>query len=187
MSVPGDGQIYPVLLGAAWAGLPPVVRRLHQEGRACGRVTIELGRPWPSRLLARLLGFPPAGDQVPTRLEVARGDAEQVWSRRFGEHTMTSRQRLSSSNLLAECFGALECCFRLRTTTAGIDYDFVGTSLVLGGLRLRLPRALAPHVLARTWAEDDAMGLDVSIRAPLFGRLLRYHGVVSPEAGEART
>jgi hypothetical protein len=31
------------------------------------------------------------------------------------------------------------------------------------------------------------MGLDVSISAPLFGRLLRYHGVVSPEADEART
>jgi hypothetical protein len=187
MSVPGDGEIHPLLLGAAWAGLPAVVRRLHQEGRARGRVTIELGRHWPSRLIARLLGFPPGGDEVPTRLEVAGGDAEQVWSRQFGDHTMTSRQRLSPPNLLAERLGAFECCFRLRATVAGIDYDFVGTSLVLGGLRLPLPRALAPQVLARTWATNDAMGLDVSIGAPLFGRLLRYHGVVSPEADEAST
>jgi hypothetical protein len=100
---------------------------------------------------------------------------------------MTSRQRLSPPNLLAERLGAFECCFRLRATVAGIDYDFVGTSLVLGGLRLPLPRALAPQVLARTWATNDAMGLDVSIGAPLFGRLLRYHGVVSPEADEAST
>jgi hypothetical protein len=150
-------------------------------------VTIELGRHWPSRLIARLLGFPPGGDEVPTRLEVADGDAEQVWSRQFGDHTMTSRQRLSPPNLLAERLGAFECCFRLRATVAGIDYDFVGTSLVLGGLRLPLPRALAPQVLARTWATNDAMGLDVSIGAPLFGRLLRYHGVVSPEADEAST
>jgi hypothetical protein len=187
MSVPGGGELYPVLLGAAWAELPLVVRRLHQNVSARGRVTIEHGRGWPARLLARLLGFPPAGNEVPTRLEVARGDGEQVWSRRFGEHTMVSRQRLGPSNLLAERFGSFECWFRLRATTAGIDYDLTGTSLVLGGLRLRLPRALAPHVRARTWAANDAMGLDVSISAPLFGRLLRYHGVVSPEADEART
>jgi hypothetical protein len=98
---------------------------------------------------------------------------------------MISRQRLSPSNQLVERFGAFECCFRLHATAAGIDYEIRGTTLVLGGLRLRLPQALAPQVGARTWAEDDAMGLDVAISAPLFGRLLRYHGVVSPESDEA--
>ncbi len=187
MTVPGGGELYPVLLGAAWARLPLVVRRLHQNVGARGRVTIEPGRHWPARVLARILGFPPPGTDVPTRLDVGRRDGEQVWSRRFGEHTMVSRQRPGPSNLLAERFGAVECCFRLVPTARGIDYDLVGTALVLGGRRLRLPRTLAPHVSARTWAENDAMGLDVSINAPLFGRLLRYHGVVSPESEEDRT
>jgi hypothetical protein len=74
-----------------------------------------------------------------------------------------------------------ECLFRLRPTARGIDYDLVGAVLVLGGLRLRLPRSLSPRGDATTWALEDAMGLDVRLRAPLFGQVLRYHGLVKPD------
>jgi Domain of unknown function (DUF4166) len=178
-------DLYPTLLGSAWAALPSVVRRLHQEGHARGQVTIERGRHWPARLLAQVLGFPPAGREVATHLAVeGRGD-EQVWSRRFGGHTMISRQRLRAGGELAERFGSFECRFRLRPTARGIDYDLVGVALALGDLRLPLPQSLAPHGAANTWAEADAMGLDVEISAPLLGRILRYHGLVKPEGNEA--
>jgi hypothetical protein len=180
-------DLYATLLGSAWAGLPAVVRRLHQEGHARGHVAIERGRHWPARLLAKVLGFPPAGSDVATHLAVERRGEEQVWSRQFGEHALTSRQRLRAGDLLAERFGSVECVFRLRPTARGIDYDLVGAALAFGGLRLPLPRSLAPHVGASTWAEEGAMGLDVSISAPLFGRILRYHGLVRPEADGART
>jgi hypothetical protein len=184
MAVPPGEDLYPMLLGPAWDALPSVVRRLHREGHARGHLTIERGRRWPARLLAQLLGFPPAGD-VATRLAIERRGEEQVWSRRFGEHRMVSRQRLRAGDLLAERFGSLECSFRLRPTARGIDYDLVGVALALGGLRLPLPRRLAPRVDARTWAEEDEMGLDVAISAPLLGRILRYHGLLRPD-DEAR-
>jgi Domain of unknown function (DUF4166) len=180
-----DEGLYPALLGGAWAGLPQVVRRLHQEGRARGQVTIERGRHWPARLLAQILGFPPAGDNVATLLAVERRGAEQVWSRCFGGHTMISRQRLRPEGLVAERFGSLECVFRLRPTDAGIDYELAGVALNVAGLRLPVPRLLAPRGAATTWAEGDAMGLDISISAPLVGRILRYHGLVRPEGEEA--
>lgn len=179
-------DLYPTLLGSAWSALPPVVRRLHQEGTARGRVTIEGGRNWPARLLAQILGFPPAGREVETRLLIERRGEEQVWSRRFGEHTMVSRQGLRARGLLGERFGSFECLFRLRPTPLGIDYDLVGVGLALAGRRILLPRLLAPHGTARTWAEEDAMGLDASISMPLLGRILRYHGLVKPEGDEAR-
>jgi hypothetical protein len=185
MAAPPDLGIYPGLLGSAWAGLPLVVRRLHREGRARGTVTIERGRSWPGRLAAQMLGFPPAGDNVVTVLSVERRGEDQVWSRRFGEHLMISRQRLRPDGLVAERFGSFECLFRLRPTQRGIDYDLTGVALSVGGLRVRLPRLLAPRGAARTWGEGDAMGLDVSIAAPLLGRILRYHGFVKPEGGEA--
>lgn len=185
MAAPPGEDLYPELLGPAWLALPPVVRRLHQEGRARGRVTIERGRPWPARVLAQILGFPPAGE-VAAHLAVERRGEEQVWSRRFGEHTMISRQRRRAGDLLAERFGSFECAFRLRPTARGIDYDLVGAALAFGGLRVPLPRGLAPHVAATTWEEEGVMGIDVSISAPLLGRVLRYHGLVRPEGDEAR-
>ena len=186
MATPAQPDLYPQLLGSAWAALPEVVRRLHQEGRACGRVTIERGPRRPARWLARLLRLPPAGLEVPTFLVVtSRGD-EQVWSRRFGEDALVSRQRCGPGGLLAERFSGFECVFRLRPTERGIDYDLAGTALVLGGLRLPLPRGLGPHVAATTRAEEDAMALDVSITVPLLGLILRYHGHVKPDDREAR-
>jgi Domain of unknown function (DUF4166) len=182
MVAPED--LYPALLGPAWAALPLVVRRLHQEGRARGRVTIERGRPGPATWLARLLRFPPARENVATLLAVEDRGQDQVWSRCFGEHTLVSWQR-RAGDCLAERFGSFECVFRLHPNARGIDYDLVGAALAFGSLRVPLPRGLAPQVSARTWAEENGMGLDVSMSAPLFGRILRYHGLVRPEGDEA--
>ena len=86
---------------------------------------------------------------------------------------------------MAERMGLLECRFRLRPTSRGLDYVQVGASLSVGPMRLSLPRFLGPRVTATTWAEERGMGLDVSVFAPIFGRVLRYHGVVAPEGEEA--
>lgn len=85
---------------------------------------------------------------------------------------------------MVERFGSFECVFRLRPTARGIDYDLVGAALVRGHLRLPLPRALAPRVRAETRGEEGAMRIEVSMAAPLFGRILRYHGLVRPEGHE---
>ena len=180
----GPEDLYPALLGPAWAALPLVVRRLHQEGRARGQVTIERGESAPARWLAWILGFPSSGENVATVLAVEQRREEQIWSRRFAEDILVSRQR-RAGDCVAERFGSFECRFRLRPTARGIDYDLVGAGLALGGFRLPLPRGLAPHVGARTWAEENAMGLEVTMSAPLFGRILRYQGLVRPEGDKA--
>jgi uncharacterized protein DUF4166 len=182
MQPAGDEGLYPDLLGPAWAALPRVVQKLHLEGRAQGALTIEGGGPALARWLARLLGFPPSGENVPTFLTVERHGRGQLWSRRFGGYTMTSRQRRLAGSLMAERLGSFECRFRLRPTPRGIDYEPVGAALVAGPLRLPLPRFLAPRVTATTWADNERMGLDVSVSAPLVGQVLRYHGFVTPEA-----
>ena len=178
-------DLYAAMLGPAWGDLPPVVRRLHQVGRARGLLTIDRGRSAPARWLAGLLGFPRSGENVATLLVVEVRGAEQTWSRRFGGHELISRQRRDGGGQMAERMGFFECRFRLSPTARGLDYEQVGASLAVGPLRLPLGRRLGPRVTASTWAEERGMGLDVSVFAPLFGRVLRYHGVVAPEGDEA--
>jgi hypothetical protein len=178
-------DLYATMLGPAWATLPSAVRRLHQVGRARGRLTIERGQGAPVRWLAGLLGFPRSGENVATLLVVERRGAGQTWSRRFGEEVLISRQRRDGGGHMAERMGLFECRFRLSPTARGLDYEQVGACLAVGPLCLPLPHRLGPRVTASTWAEERGMGLDVSVFAPLFGRVLRYHGVVAPDSEEA--
>ena len=92
-----------------------------------------------------------------------------------------SRQRLYAGHQMAERRAGFECRFRLRATPRGIDYEPAGVAIALGPLRVPLPPWLGPRVNATTWVDAQGMGLDVSLSAPLFGRVLRYHGVVTPE------
>lgn len=174
-------SLYAGVLGAAWAQLPSLVRRLHEEGCATGRFTIRrAGGPLPA--FAAWLGhFPPVGEEVPTRLMVRRDGAVQRWERSFGGHPLVTEQRAWEGGLLGERLGPVECVFRLRSMEGGIVYEQVGAWLCLGSWRLPLPRFLSPRVEAVTAAAPEGMRVQVKIGSALAGWLLTYEGVVNPE------
>jgi hypothetical protein len=175
-----EPALYEQLLGPAWGGLPPVLRRLHGEGRATGRFTIRRGRGVLSALLGWLCRFPAAGEDVPTRLVVRREGAGQCWERTFGTHALATVQ-CARGGLLVEQLGPVECVFRLRAEESGLHYEQIGARLCLGPWRLPLPGAFAPRIQAEALEVAEGMRVHVRVGSALVGGLLSYEGLVIPE------
>jgi hypothetical protein len=174
-------SLYAEVLGASWAQLPSVVRRMHEEGHASGRFSIRRGAGPLHALVAWLCRFPAAGEQVPTRLQVQRHGEGQRWERSFDGHRLVTTQRAWGGGRLGERLGPVECVFRLRPVESGILYEQVGAWLCLGPWRLPLPRLLAPRIEAVTAAAPEGMHVQVKLSSALLGWMLTYEGLVSPE------
>ncbi len=173
-------SLYARLLGDTWAELPPMLRRMHREGRAAGRFTIHRGRGVVHALLGWLCRFPAAGEDVPTRLVVRREGDGQSWERTFGTHALATAQ-YAREGLLVERLGPVECVFRLRAEGRALLYEQVEAWLRLGPWRLYLPGPLAPRIDATVEEAPAGMHVRVRIGAALVGGLLMYEGLVAPE------
>ena len=174
-------SLYEGVLGPAWAQLPALVRRMHEEGSASGHFTIWRSTGLLSALLGWLCRFPAAGEGVATRLRVRRDGEAQRWERDFGGHRLTTLQRAWEGGRIGEKLGPVECVFRFEAVQASLVYQQVGAWLCVGPWRLRLPRLAAPRIEATTTAAPEGMRVLVKIGAPLLGWLLTYDGLVSPE------
>ena len=184
---PWPRSLYGSLLGTAWLDLHPSVRHFHQGGttvEGTGRFRICRGNTVLARLLAGLFRLPAAAASCPTRLVILPDADGETWLRTFGEHRLVSRQRAFSGTLMAERFGLLELRFRLHVVEGGIVYQQVGVALFLGLCRVRVPRWMAPHVMAREMpAADDSpeTSVRVQVRVPVAGDLLSYAGSMACE------
>ncbi|HND32339.1 MAG TPA: DUF4166 domain-containing protein [Myxococcota bacterium] len=154
---------------------------MHTDGDAAGLFTVEHG--WFG--LARLFGFPPAGEGIPVHLRI-RSLATR-WERDFDGVILRSRQRLvqdGSHWWLGEVFEgqSLELWMRLEAYTNGLKYVAVGGKL----WGVKIP--IFPRVEATVRGDiPGRVKTDVEIRLPLIGRLVRYAGwleVVPPEDEE---
>ena len=114
-------MIYRVLLEGDFEKLPPVLRAFHSApGKRCATGTMTVCRQ--SAILAWLVGFPPAGDQVPMRLDIAATDEEEVWTRWFGGRARRSTQR-AEGGLLMETAGPVRVGFQIRACEQGIEFE----------------------------------------------------------------
>jgi Domain of unknown function (DUF4166) len=178
--------LYPRLVGAQWAHLGEPVQRLHagtSELRGAGKFTIRHGeRAW-SRLLARLLRFPRAGNDVPVKLVVTPTGGGERWHRTFGPSSLISEQNADSRGLMVERMGPTDVSYHLEVAGGALYYRQAGTALRLGPIRLPLPRWLAPHIVARESAMADEKSTQVSVKVtlPLIGLLISYKGYVEIE------
>ncbi len=180
--------LYERLVGAAWGRLPDPVRRLHPAGssvRGAGRFDVRHGGRSAARLLARLMRLPAEGRAVPVVLTVEpEGAGGERWRRDFDGKPFVTHQRERTPGLLADRAGAVEMYFRMEADGAALVYRQAGVALRLGPLRVPLPRALAPHIEAREWAEagEERVRVRVSVSAPLVGPLITYEGKIELEA-----
>ena len=114
-------MIYRALLEHEFDSLPPVLRRFHASPgvrRASGTMSIRR----QSALLAWLVGFPPAGEQVPVLLEVAPAAGSETWTRRFGDFIHRSTQRAAGGLLLEEA-GPVRIAFEVRASESGMRLE----------------------------------------------------------------
>jgi hypothetical protein len=179
-----SAPLYRRILGEAWDLLPLPIRTMHNVSAVLtgdGRASIERGRGPLVSLVAWLMHFPPAGDDVPVTVTFrTRGQGEH-WARAFDKATFASVQtpgRGRLEGLICERVGPFS----------------VGLALVLEGARLRLvvrgwsfrgiplPLAWAPRGDAYESAEDDRFNFHVEIGHPLLGLIVRYRGWLEPRA-----
>jgi hypothetical protein len=176
-------DLYPSLLGPAWAHLALAVQRLHAgSAGARGSFRVRRGQRLLARLLATLLGMPPAADNVAISLKIERSARGERWTRAFGDRIISTAQ-WSRDNLLIEAMGLIQCIFCLCAAEEALVFQQVGAAIGLGRFALPLPRWLAPRVEGRAEPREGGVYVEVRIYAPLAGLLVAYDGSVSPEEG----
>lgn len=176
--------LYERLVREAWGGLDESVRSFHAHARSSGTFVVRRGAGRVSRLVARLLGLPEAGEAVPLRLTVTPHGGGERWHRAFDGKDFITEQRAHPGPLLAERAGPFELLFGLTVEGGALVYSQEGAFLRVRSLRVRLPRRVAPRVEARERAEGRGVRVSVRVSAPLFGRLIEYEGRVTWEEGE---
>ena len=166
--------VFPQLLGAAFAQLPPRVRSLHlAEGRRRyrGGATITRGRGLLSRLCGWATGLPPALTDVPLEVDISAQPDGETWARQFGRYPMTSRM-WPRAGLLHERLGLVTFGFALAAENGVLTWR-VRSVRALG---VPLPAAWFGGVHAREFEQDGRYRFEVAAALPLAGQLVHYAG-----------
>ena len=174
-----NGSFYQRLLGPAFDRLPLELKRLHGRGgtiRAAGCLDVESDASCLGRTLTLVLGLPPADKNVPVRLTVRSDSTGERWERWFGERRFVSWQK-QRGEMFIESFGPVTVGFELVASEAGLRFVQRRT----WWLGIPWPRRLSPRVQASETPAPDGWKVDIELALPLFGPLLRYHGIMRQE------
>jgi uncharacterized protein DUF4166/saccharopine dehydrogenase-like protein len=174
--------LYRRLLGDAWSTLPVPIRHMHELSdtlTAEGVANVERGRGIFARLVAAIVGFPNAGQEVPVTVQFRTSGGVERWQRTFAGRSFASTQEAGRGrfeHLLCEWFGPVA----------------IGLALVVDRDRLRLvvrrwsclgiplPRALAPVGDAYEHVDNGRFCFHVEIGHRLTGMIVRYRGWLLP-------
>ncbi|MBY3333984.1 DUF4166 domain-containing protein [Rhizobium laguerreae] len=169
--------LYRQILGSAWERLPPAISALHAGGArvASGRARIERGGGLLARIVAGVIGFPRAGEDVPVTVRFVPDGDREVWTRDFGGKVFCSWQvegKGRDRHLLAEVFGPFRVLMALVP-------DGEKLRLVVRGWRfcgIPLPMFLAPGGDTYEEERDGRFHFHVEIGGRLTGLVVRYTG-----------
>ncbi|WHO72525.1 SDR family oxidoreductase [Rhizobium sp. BT03] len=177
--------LYIRVLGSAFERLPPAISAMHAGGHsggpgggtrvASGRARIERGSGWLARIVARLIGFPPAGEDVPVTVRFTADGEKEIWTRDFGGKSFRSQQlegKGRDRHLLAEVFGPVRVLVALVPEGNKLR-------LVVRGWRfsgIPLPLFLAPGGETFEEEREGRFHFHVEIGGRLTGLVVRYTG-----------
>jgi saccharopine dehydrogenase-like NADP-dependent oxidoreductase len=180
---PDTPGLFPRRLGEVWEAQPEVVRHAHAglapvtlTGQARAR-----GAPGLPALVRRLQGLPPAGLHATTVTITPTASGER-WVRRFGARTFGSTLAPARDDpwTFEETAGVLTFRFSAAPYPGGFSWTFEGWRLG----PIPLPRDLAPHIRARTFARPNqdrtrAYRFRVLVAHPWLGVIFGYAGRLS--------
>ncbi len=171
------------VLGEAFATLPQVVQDSHQTHaprRLIGQARVDRGKGlWP-RLIAAVVGFPPASDAIPVTVTKSPVAGKEVWQRDFGGRVFRSVMAARQGHM-TEKFGPLTFDLALRVAADGLHFP-VSAGRFLG---MPMPSWVLPKSVAVETAQDGQFRFDVALYAPLTGQLIvRYRGHLARAATE---
>lgn len=170
------------VLGADFARFPPAMKRLaevHDIDRFAGVASVERGTGVPSRLIGRIIGFPPATDAVEVEVTKTVTSAGESWTRRFGDRSFVSHlsHRVSEPGILRERFGPMSFSIRLAVDGERVLWP-VERWRYFG---IPMPRALRPKSdTVESIDEHGRFSFHVDISLPVVGFVVRYQGWLAP-------
>ena len=178
-----DGRcLHARILGTAWQSVSAVLRDVHGAGpklTISGTASITRGRGVLARMLAWIMRFPSAGENVPVSVTFERHGNYDKWTRDFGGQIFSSAFTAGSGrfeHLLCERFGPL--VFGMALFPEGDRLNLVMRKWSFFGMPL--PRSLAPRGDSYEYEKDHQFCFDVEIRLPLTGFVIRYQGYLQP-------
>ena len=160
-------------LAAAFASLPEIVRRAHHGTvQLSGPAQVERGRGLGG-LIAALLRLPRSNPTAELVVVAWHFPDQIVWSRTFDGRKLESTF-VKEGALLVEHMGAV--ALHMLPVVEGGRLVYRLEQCRLGPITL--PRALAPALVAWEGEKDGKYTFEVDVRLPLFGRLIRYSGLL---------
>ena len=136
---------------------------------------MDRGRGVLARMIAAVVGFPPATDDTPVTVRFDEADGVETWTRTFGDRSFSSRQCAGtgrSAGLLCERFGPLTFAMALVLKSGRL-------SLVMrrgSAFGVPIPLWLCPAIEAYERVENGKFHFHVEIRHWLTGQIVRYRG-----------
>jgi hypothetical protein len=179
----GTLPLYPRVLGDAYASLPAPLQAMHDlsgETAAEGIATVTRGNGMLARLMAAVIGFPRAGENVPVRVAFKSERGREIWTRTFAGRSFHSIQEQGRGRfewLLCERFGPVNAGMALAIEDGRMRL-IVRRWSVFG---IPLPVALAPRGDSYEYAENGRFHFHVEIAHPFTGPIVGYRGWLVPE------
>ena len=169
------------VLGDAFVCLPVQVRTAHggETLLLTGRANADVGPGWIPALIRTLFGFPRPGRDMPVSIAFSTDAAgRDSWRRDFDGRRYSSRMEPGTgrrAGLLVERQQLFTWVFRLSVDAERrLILDVVAAEF----LRIPIPWALAPRCHAFETGADGKFTFDITVDLPVFGRLIRYWGVM---------
>jgi Domain of unknown function (DUF4166)/Saccharopine dehydrogenase NADP binding domain len=177
--VPAAEQpLYCKLLGDAWRQLPEPIQQLHSVtgvSTFAGRCTVERGGNPLAWIIAKSIGFPPAGENLPISVRLVAQGGDELWSRSVAGCVFSSVQSAGTGRaegLARERFGAVAVDMALVVESGRLRYVVRRWSL----LGIPMPLWLGPQSVAVESVDSQKFCFHVEITHPLTGLIVRYRG-----------
>ena len=142
--------LYRRVLGEAWDSLPAPLQTMHDvqsERTADGVAVVERGSGLLARLVAFVIGFPPAGTDIPITVSFRTRQGREYWQRNFAGHAFSSVQeqgRGRFERLLWERFGPLNFVMALVCESERLRFVITAGACAESRCRGRWRRAEIP-------------------------------------------
>lgn len=176
--------MYKKILGDDWDQLPLPVQKLHTVSsthRWQGRAQVQGSDGLLARIVARVIGFPKPGSEVPVTVTLTKREDSEVWLRDFDGQQFQSVQWAGSGDYrdrVMERFGMITV--RLVLELRGEELHLVPEAWTF--LKVPLPLFLLPNGVAFETASGESFVFDVTIKAPMVGQIVAYRGALESVA-----
>ena len=177
-----DESVFQRVLDTAWTELPEQIREIHDVRNSLefsGRASVSRGDSLISKLIARVVGFPPAGQDIPVRVTMKNINGREHWSRDFDGHKFSSVLYSGEGrfeHLVCEKFGPVNFAIALVLENGRLNYVQRGWTF----LGVPMPRFLGPQGETYEQVVDGKFRFRVEVRLPIGGHLMTYDGWLQP-------